>query len=276
MLDWVPAQLRVIRTTRPKYACRTCETVVQALAPERPIVGDFSTPALLAQAPVSKCCYHTTFYRQSQIFARHGVDLPRSTLAGWVGGACWWLKALHERLAGNVFASNHLFAEDPTVPVLNLGRGRTKTGRLWVYAASNEHGAGRSRRRPSICSRRTAQEALRRVGALYAIEKEVRGESPPFRLAVRQQRSKQIVDDLRLWLGTQLSLVLERSTIADAIHYATPRWPALTRFSTMAAWTSTPTPSNVRSARSFSEEKNSSPRGQRWRRQLMGWSLFVD
>jgi transposase len=134
MLDWVPAQLRVIRTTRPKYACRSCKTVVQAPAPERPIAGGLATSALLAQVLVSKYCDHTPLYRQSQIFARHGVDLPRSTLAGWVGGACWWLEALHERLAKNVFASDHLFADDTPVPVLDPGRGRTKTGRLWVYA----------------------------------------------------------------------------------------------------------------------------------------------
>jgi transposase len=73
MLDWVPAQLRVIRTTRPKYACRSCETVVQAPAPERPIAGGLATPALLAQVLVSKYCDHTPLYRQSQIFARHGV-----------------------------------------------------------------------------------------------------------------------------------------------------------------------------------------------------------
>jgi transposase len=134
MLDWIPAQLRVIRTTRPKYACRTCETVVQAPAPERVIAGGLATPALLAQVLVSKYCDHTPLYRQSQIFARHGVDLPRSTLAGWVGGACWWLETLHERLCKNVFASDHLFADDTPVPVLDPGRGRTKTGRLWVYA----------------------------------------------------------------------------------------------------------------------------------------------
>ena len=63
-----------------------------------------------------------------------GVDLDRSTLAGWVGGACWWLDALHEKLCANVFASDHLFADDTPVPVLDPGRGRTKTGRLWVYA----------------------------------------------------------------------------------------------------------------------------------------------
>jgi transposase len=133
-LDWVPAQLRVIRTIRPKYACRACETVVQAPAPERPIAGGLATPALLAQVLVSKYCDHTPLYRQSQIFARHGVDLPRSTLAEWVGGACWWLEALHARLCKNVFTSDHLFADDTPVPVLDPGRGRTKTGRLWVYA----------------------------------------------------------------------------------------------------------------------------------------------
>jgi transposase len=89
MLDWVPAQLRAIHTTRPKYACRSCETVVQAPAPERVIASGLATPALLAQVLVSKYCDHTPLYRQSQIFARHGVDLPRSTLAGWVGGAAF-------------------------------------------------------------------------------------------------------------------------------------------------------------------------------------------
>ena len=134
MLDWVPAQLRVVRITRPKYACRACGKVAQVPAPERPIAGGLATPTLLAHVLVSKYCDHTPLYRQSQIFARHGVDLGRSTLAGWVGGACWWLEALHERLCKNVFASHHLFADDTPIPVLDPGRGRTKTGRLWVYA----------------------------------------------------------------------------------------------------------------------------------------------
>src|SRR5262252_2935491 len=134
MLDWVPAQFRVVRICRPKYGCRACGTMHQAPAPERPIAGGLATPALLAQVLVSKYCDHTPLYRQAQIFARHGVDLDRSTLAGWVGGACWWLDALHERLCANVFASDHLFADDTPVPVLDPGRGRTKTGRLWVYA----------------------------------------------------------------------------------------------------------------------------------------------
>jgi len=134
MLDWVPAQLRVIRIRRPKYGCRACGTVHQVPAPERPIAGGLATPALLAHVLVSKYCDHLPLYRQSRIFARYGLELDRSTLAGWVGHACWWLDALHERLCANVFASDHLFADDTPIPVLDPGRGRTKTGRLWVYA----------------------------------------------------------------------------------------------------------------------------------------------
>jgi transposase len=126
MLDWVPAQLRVVRIIRPKYACRACSSVAQVPAPERPIAGGLATPALLAQVLVSKYYDHTPLDRQSQIFARHGVDLERSTLAGWVGGACWWLEALHDRLCKDVFASDHLFADDTPVPVLDPGRGHTK------------------------------------------------------------------------------------------------------------------------------------------------------
>ena len=134
MLDHVPARLRVIRICRPRYGCRACGSIHQAPAPERPIAKGLATPALLAHVLVSKYCDHLPLYRQSQIFARQGVEIDRSTLANWVGGACWWLEPLQRRLAEHVFASQKLFADDTPIPVLDPGRGRTKTGRLWVYA----------------------------------------------------------------------------------------------------------------------------------------------
>jgi transposase len=142
MLDWVPAQFRVLRICRPKYGCRACGTIHQAPAPERPIAKGLATPGLIAQVLVSKYCDHTPLYRQAQIFARHGARIERSTLAGWVGGACWWLEPLQARLAAHVFASTKLFADDTLLPVLDPGRGRTKTGRLWVYARDDRPWAG--------------------------------------------------------------------------------------------------------------------------------------
>ena len=142
MLDHVPARLRVIRIRRPRYGCRACGTIHQAPAAERPIAKGLATPALLAHVLVSKYCDHLPLYRQSQIFARHGVELNRSTLANWVGGAVWWLEPLQARLAEHVFASQTLFADDTPIPVLDPGRGRTKTGRLWVYVRDDRPWCG--------------------------------------------------------------------------------------------------------------------------------------
>jgi transposase len=136
MLDFVPARLRVLRIRRPKYGCRACGTIHQAPAPERPIAKGMASPGLLAHVLVSKYCDHTPLYRQSQIFARHGVEIERSTLANWVGGACWWLDAAH------VFKSAKIFADDTPIPVLDPGRGRTKTGRLWVYTRDDRPWGG--------------------------------------------------------------------------------------------------------------------------------------
>jgi transposase len=110
MLDFVPARLRVLRMRRPKYGCRACGTIHQAPAPERPIAKGMAIPALLAHVLVSKYCDHTPLYRQTQIFARHGVKIDRSILANWVGGACWWLEPLQARLAAHVFGSGKIFA----------------------------------------------------------------------------------------------------------------------------------------------------------------------
>jgi transposase len=138
MLDYVPAHFRVRVTRRPRYACRSCEeAVVQAPAPERPVDGGMATEALVAQVLVNKYSDHLPLYRQAQIFARQGVTLDRSTLCNWVGRACWWLTPLHELVLSTVLSSPKVFADDTTLPVLDPGRGRTKTGRIWCYAVDN-------------------------------------------------------------------------------------------------------------------------------------------
>ena len=138
MLDYVPALFRVRVIRRPRYGCRGCEeTVAQAPAPDRPIDGGIATEALVAHVAINKYSDHLPLYRQVQIFARSGVILDRSTLSDWVGRACWWLSPLHELMLSTVLSSPHVFADDTTLPVLAPGDGRTKTGRLWCYAADN-------------------------------------------------------------------------------------------------------------------------------------------
>ncbi|TIW14378.1 MAG: IS66 family transposase, partial [Mesorhizobium sp.] len=134
-LDIVPAQLRVIVVRRPKYACRACEDViVQAPAPARLIEGGLPTETTVAQVLVSKYADHLPLYRQAQIYARQGINLDRSTLADWVGRAAWHLRPVHERLLAKLKSSPKLFADETTAPVLDPGRGKTKTGQLWAYA----------------------------------------------------------------------------------------------------------------------------------------------
>jgi transposase len=137
-LDIVPAQLRVRVTRRPRYGCRACEgAVVVAPAPERPIDGGMATEAMIAHVLVSKFCDALPLYRQSQMLARQGITLDRSTLSNWLGRACWWLTPLYDLLVSTALSCPKLFADDTTLPVLDPGRGRTKTGRLWCYAVDD-------------------------------------------------------------------------------------------------------------------------------------------
>ena len=134
-LDIVPAQFRVIVTRRPKYACRSCEAgVVQAPAKSRLIEGGMPTEATIASVIVSKYADHLPLYRQSQIYARQGVDIDRSTLAFWVGKAAHELKPVHDALLANLKTSSKLFMDETPAPVLNPGSGKTKKGYFWALA----------------------------------------------------------------------------------------------------------------------------------------------
>jgi transposase len=134
-LDVTPAQFKVIVTRRPKYGCRSCESgVAQAPAPARLIEGGLPTEALVAHVLVSKYADHLPLYRQSQIYARQGIDLDRSTLADWVGRAAAELRPVHERLFEHLRRSPKLFMDETRAPVLDPGRKRTKSGYLWAIA----------------------------------------------------------------------------------------------------------------------------------------------
>lgn len=142
-LDIVPAQLRVIVTVRPKYACRTCtDGVTQAPTPPWLIEGGLPTEGAIAHVLVSKYADHLPLYRQSQILARSGVDIHRSTLADWVGVAAFHLRPVVDRLAEHLKSSTKLFMDETTAPVLDPGRGKTKTGYLWALARDDRNWGG--------------------------------------------------------------------------------------------------------------------------------------
>ena len=142
-LDKIPAKVRVIVTRRPKYACRSCtDGVVQAPAPARLIAGGLPTEALVADVIVSKYADHLPLYRQAQIFVRHGVHIKRSTLADWVGAAAAELEPLYNHLVKKLKSSPKLFADETRCPVLDPGRGKTKTGYLWAIARDDRPWGG--------------------------------------------------------------------------------------------------------------------------------------
>lgn len=132
-LEYVPAHFKVIRHVRPKLACVSCQMIFQAAAPSRPIARGIAGPALLAHVMVAKYCDHAPLYRQSRIYARSGVEIDRSTMAGWVDQCDQLLDPLVAALARYTLAGCKVHADDTPVPVLDPGRGKTKTGRLWVY-----------------------------------------------------------------------------------------------------------------------------------------------
>lgn len=288
-LDVVPAQFRVIVTRRPKYACRACEeVVVQAPAPARLVEGGIPTEATVAHVLVAKYADHLPLYRQAQIYARQGVNLDRSTLSDWVGKAAFLLRPVHARLFEGLKASDRLFADETTAPVLDPGRGQTKTGQLFAYARDDRPWGGldppgvayhyapdRKAEHPirhltgfvgtlqvdgyagyKVLAERNAvslafcwshvrrrfyelakagpapiaTEALARIAELYRVEGEIRGRPPDERQAMRQIRSRPIVEALEPWFKAKLALISQKSKLAEAIRYALLRWHGLCRF----------------------------------------------
>jgi len=132
-LEYVPARFKVVRHVRPKLSCGGCDRIVQKPAPSRAIDKGLPGPGLLAHMLVAKYADHLPLYRQEAIYARGGVELSRSTLAGWVGAVCRTMAPLGEALRRYVLDAKKLHGDDTPVPVLAPGNGKTRTGRLWTY-----------------------------------------------------------------------------------------------------------------------------------------------
>jgi len=144
ILDYIPGHFEIVRHIRPAFSCRRCETMVQEQMPSLPIERGLPGAGLLAHVLVSKYCDHLPLYRQSQIYARDGVDLDRAIMAAWVGKMAALASPLVEAAADHVMAAEKLHVDDTPVPVLAPGTGKTKTGRLWVYLRDERPFGGRA------------------------------------------------------------------------------------------------------------------------------------
>jgi transposase len=286
-LEYIPDSFKVIRHVRPKFSCSGCDRVVEAAASSRPIERGLAGPGLLAHVLISKYSDHLPLYRQSEIYARQGVEISRSTLAGWVGAASDLIDPLVSAIQKHVLSGRKVHADDTPIPVLAPGSGKTKTGRLWTYVRDDRPGGedtspavwfaysedrrGEHPRKhlenfkgalqadayagfhhlygndiyEAACwahARRkfheihvvhaspTTTEALGRIGALYAIEEEIRGKPVDLRLSVRQLRARPLLDGLRDWMEKARKSMSAKSETAGAIRYALSRWRALTRY----------------------------------------------
>ena len=161
-LDVIPAQHRILVTRRPKYGCRACAgAVVQAPAPERLIRSGLPTEALVAYVLVSKYAWHLPLYRQAQILLAQGIEIDRSVLAFWVGYAAAELMPLWQRMREILLGSPRLFVDETRAPVLDPGRGRTKTGYFWSIARDDSAWrGGPARRRSFIPTHRGAAPSM--------------------------------------------------------------------------------------------------------------------
>jgi transposase len=142
ILEYIPGRFEVVRHVRPATSCRICGAMAQAAMPALPIPRGQAGPGLLAHIAIAKYCDHIPLYRQAEIYARDGVDLDRGMLADWIGRMAWLLKPLAERIGAHVMAGRAIHADDTPVPVLAPGRGKTRTGRIWVYLRDERPHAG--------------------------------------------------------------------------------------------------------------------------------------
>ncbi|PRD40549.1 IS66 family transposase [Phyllobacterium phragmitis] len=300
-LEVIPRQWKVIQTVREKFTCRECEKITQPPAPFHVTSRGFAGPNLLAMILFEKFGQHQPLNRQSERYAREGIDLSLSTLADQVGACTVALRPVHALIEAHVLAAERLHGDDTTVPI--LAKGKTDTGRIWTYVRDDRpfggqsppvalYYASRDRRQEhperhlktftgilqadayggynplfkvdrdpvpltqALCwahSRRkffvladiatnakrgknaaaispVALEAVKRIDALFDIERDINGISANERLQRRQRDSRPLVDALEDWLRAERAKLSRSSPVAEPIDYMLKRWDGFTSF----------------------------------------------
>jgi transposase len=300
-LEVIPRQWKVIQTVRERFSCRACETITQPPAPFHVTPRGFAGPNLLAQILFEKFGQHQPLNRQSERYAREGIDLSVSTLADQVGACTLALQPLWALIEAHVLAAERLHGDETTVPI--LAKGQTVTGQIWTYVRDDRPFGGhappaalfyasRDRRHahparhlqhfsgilqadaysgynglydlarpqgpitPALCwahARRPffeladiaanarrgknapaispiALEAVKRIDALFAIERTINGRNAEERRRVRQEQSAPLLNDLKEWLQTERSRLSRSASVIKPIDYLLRRWDRFASF----------------------------------------------
>ena len=300
-LEVIPRQWKVIQTVREKFSCRSCETIAQPPAPFHVTPRGFAGPSLLAMILFEKFGQHQPLNRQSERYAREGIDLSVSTLADQVGACTMVLQPLHALIEAHVLAAERLHGDDTTVPI--LAKGKTVKGHIWTYVRDDRPFGGRSppaalyyasrdRRgehparhlqgfsgilqadaydgyntlydparaagaiTSALCwaharrqffeladmaanARRgknaaaispVALEAVRRIDALFDIERGINGLAADERTRIRKEQSAGVLSELESWLRHERSRMSRSASVAEPIDYMLKRWDRFARF----------------------------------------------
>ena len=300
-LEVIPRQWKVIQTVREKFSCRDCEKITQPPAPFHVTPRGFLGPNLHAMILFEKFGQHQPLNRQSERYAREGIDLSVSTLADQVGACTFALQPLHQLIEAHVLSAERLHGDDTTVPI--LAKSKTVTGHIWTYVRDDRpfgghappaalYYASKDRRHghpeahlrsftgilqadaysgynslydpsrlpgavtPALCwshARRQffeladiaanarrgkkapvispiALEAVKRIDVLFDIERSINGLSIEDRFRVRQEQSRQLVDDLEAWLREERSRLSRSASVAQPIDYMLKRWERFANF----------------------------------------------
>jgi transposase len=298
-LEVVPRQWKVVQVVREKFSCRDCEKISQAPAPFSVLPRGLAGPSLLAMILFEKYGQHQPLNRQSERYAREGIDLSVSTLADQVGGCAVLLRPLYELIRAHVFAGARIHGDETPVPV--LAKHETRKGRLWTYVRDDKPFAGpappaavffyssdrtaqhpgghlrdyagilqadayagfnrlyEAQRKPGPITEAScwahgrrklfeladvtakaggklaviaplAFEAVKRIDAIFDIEREINGRSIDERLAVRRTRVAPLISDLESWMRKEYARLSRHSDVAKAMNYMLSRWDTFTRF----------------------------------------------
>jgi transposase len=298
-LDVVPRQWKVVQIVREKFTCRDCEKISQTPAPFSVLPRGLAGPSLLAMILFEKYGQHQPLNRQSERYAREGIDLSVSTLADQVGGSAVVLRPLYELIRAHVFAGDRVHGDETPVPV--LAKHETRKGRLWAYVRDDKPFAGpdppavvffysrdrtaqhpenhlrdyagilqadayagfnrlyQAERKPGPITEAScwahgrrklfeladvtakaggklaviaplAFEAVKRIDAIFDVEREINGRSATERRTVRRERVAPLVSDLERWMRKEYAKLSRHSDVAKAMNYMLSRWDTFTRF----------------------------------------------